>query len=110
MNVKSWFILRHSKIPRIVLTRRSASVAILGALSLLIAQAGAQVAIDGHVIAGGGGSSKSAGGCLALDATVGESVVGISSAGSFSLSAGYWAGTGSLPRDSVFNNGFQGCQ
>ncbi|MGA9423100.1 MAG: hypothetical protein WBW61_12105 [Rhodanobacteraceae bacterium] len=95
---------------------RSAKPDLLAALAaavvcaLFFAQASAQMAIDGHVIAGGGGSSTSPGGCLHLDATIGEPVTGNSSAAGWVLDAGYWAGIGAGKRNSLFNSGFEECQ
>ncbi|MEO6689663.1 MAG: hypothetical protein ABIS07_12010 [Dokdonella sp.] len=83
------------------------SAAMLAA-GVAIASAGAPV-LDGHVIAGGGGSSQSPGGCLSLEGTMGESAVGASSGGVYSLSAGFWAGVGYQQRGSIFNNGFEEC-
>ncbi len=87
---------------------RTALVAALFGLSTLCASA--QVLIDGHVIAGGGGTSRSAGGCLILDGTMGEPVTGQTSGGNFSLAAGFWASVGADKRDTLFNSGFEGCQ
>ncbi len=44
--------------------------------------------IKSSVIAGGGGSST--GGALAIDGTIGQAMVGISSAGNFSVAGGFW--------------------
>ena len=64
-------------------------------LSCLLIAAGVFVdgipKIDRWVIAGGGGGSN--GGVVTLDASLGESIVGISSGGSIVLEAGFWTGT-----------------
>ncbi len=64
--------------------------------------------IEGSVITPGGGRSFSAGGCLAVDASIGQNTVGVSTGGSFSLRAGYWPAVTKRP-DRMFNNGFQEC-
>lgn len=63
-----------------------------------------------HVIAGGGGVSRSAGGCRTLEGSIGEAAAGVSSGAGFSVSAGYWAGPGRAHRDSLFRSGFEECQ
>ena len=80
------------------------------ALFSLTSAAAAQIVIDGQVIAGGGGSSISATGCLTLDGTIGQAVVGYSSDGSYSLATGFWGAVAAEPRDSLFNSGFEECQ
>lgn len=65
--------------------------------------------ISSHVIAAGGGSSRSPGGCRVLEGTMGQAVVGTSSGGAFSVRAGYWAGPGSQRRDSIFSGDFEEC-
>lgn len=73
------------------------------------APGGDGVALRGAVIAGGGGSSRSAQECFALQATVAESAAGVSAAGEFVLRAGFWAGVGALRRDSLFHDHFEEC-
>lgn len=90
--------------------RRLRTVLIATLLGLSTFCASAQVLIDGHVIAGGGGTSRSAGGCLILDGTMGEPATGHASGGNFSIAAGFWASIGSGERETVFNSGFEGCQ
>ena len=65
-------------------------------------------AIEGSVITTGGGRSFSAGGCLAVDASIGQNAVGVSTGGAFSVRAGYWPAVTKRP-DRMFNNGFQEC-
>jgi hypothetical protein len=65
--------------------------------------------ISSHVIAAGGGTSRSPGGCRVLEGSVGEPAVGLASGGAFALQAGYWAGPGSQRRDSVFSGDFEEC-
>lgn len=65
--------------------------------------------ISSHVIAAGGGTSRSPGGCRVLEGSVGQPAVGTASGGVFTLRAGYWAGPGSQRRDSVFSGDFEGC-
>lgn len=65
--------------------------------------------ISSHVIASGGGTSRSAGGCRVLEGTMGQAVIGTTSGGAFSLRAGYWAGPGSQRRDSIFSGDFEEC-
>lgn len=71
---------------------------------------GDSFALRGAVIAGGGGSSRSAQECFALEATVAENAAGVSAAGEFVLRAGFWAGAGALRRDSVFHDRFEECE
>ena len=63
-----------------------------------------------NVIAGGGGISQSPGGCRTLEGSIGESAIGSSSNAGFTLRAGFWAGAGSVDRDSLFRSGFEACQ
>ena len=84
--------------------------AILLGLLVFAIPALAQITLDAQVVAGGGGTSTSAGGCIGLNATLGESVAGVASGGGFSVAAGYWARVQPGSRDSLFNSGFEGCQ
>ncbi|MGA8278224.1 MAG: hypothetical protein WB784_08525 [Rhodanobacteraceae bacterium] len=84
------------------------TLAVVLAFGLFFGPANAQMAIDAHVIAAGGGSSASPAGCLHLEATIGEPVTGNPSAAGWVLDAGYWAGAGK--RNSLFNSGFEECQ
>ena len=65
--------------------------------------------ISSHVIASGGGTSRSPGGCRVLEGSIGQPAAGTASGGGFTLHAGYWAGSGSQRRDSVFSGSFEGC-
>lgn len=65
--------------------------------------------ISSHVIAAGGGTSRSPGGCRVLEGSLGQPAVGTASGGGFTLQAGYWAGPGSQRRDSVFSGDFEEC-
>lgn len=69
---------------------------------------GLQITAQG--IVSGGGSAESSGGCRRLDATFGEAVVGRASGGNFTVVAGFQAVVAGSARDSIFRNGFQGCQ
>ena len=69
----------------------------------------AQIQIAAQAIAGGGGTIRSNGGCYVLESTLGEPAGGRASGGAFAVTAGFWAGPGSARRDTVFHNGFQGC-
>jgi hypothetical protein len=83
---------------------------VVGAALVLAATANAaEFAIEASVIAAGGGHSSSAGGCLAVDASVGQDIAGLSEGGSFSLRSGFWPAVGDRPTDALFNNGFQEC-
>lgn len=66
--------------------------------------------LRGTVIAGGGGSSRSAQGCFALDGTIAETAAGVSNGGEFAARAGFWGGAGSHRRDSVFRDPFEECR
>jgi hypothetical protein len=80
-----------------------------GVALVLVATANAAgFAIDGSVITTGGGRSFSAGGCLAVDASIGQNAVGVSAGGSFALRSGYWPAVAKRT-DRLFNNGFQEC-
>ena len=81
---------------------------VLLALAVLAAPALAQQ-ISSHLIAAGGGSSRSPGGCRVLEGSIGQPAVGNASGAGFTLRAGYWAGPGSQRRDSVFSAGFEEC-
>jgi hypothetical protein len=85
---------------------------IIALLSLLPACFGAVTAqtLLAHVIAGGGGISRSSGGCRSLEGNMGETATGSSSNAGFTLHAGFWAGAGSVDRDSLFRSGFEACQ
>jgi hypothetical protein len=81
---------------------------ILVATAVLAAPALAQQ-ISSHVIAAGGGTSRSPGGCRVLEGGLGQPAIGTASGGAFTLQAGYWAGPGSQRRDSVFSGDFEEC-
>jgi len=78
-------------------------------VGLLLAGPALAQQISSHVIASGGGTSRSVGGCRVLEGTVGQPVIGTSSGGQFRVQAGYWAGAGSQRRDSVFSGSFEEC-
>jgi hypothetical protein len=79
-------------------------------ISLLAAlPASAQIMMSGSVLAGGGGRSTSAGGCLQINATLGQPLAGAISGGTFAITTGYWAMVDSRSRDSLFNTGFEEC-
>lgn len=65
--------------------------------------------ISSHVIAAGGGTSRSPGGCRVLEGSLGQPAVGTASGGGFTLQVGYWAGPGRQRRDSVFSGDFEEC-
>lgn len=74
------------------------------------ASAGDDFTLRGAVIASGGGSSRSAQECFALDGTIAETASGVSGGGEFALHAGFQAGAGKVRRDSVFRDRFEECQ
>ncbi|HEU4663829.1 MAG TPA: hypothetical protein VFS55_07350 [Dokdonella sp.] len=90
--------------------RRRARVVL--ALLVLLASCSAAAAhqLMAHAIAGGGGISRSPGGCRTLEGSIGETAVGVSGNAGYTLHAGYWAGAGSVRRESVFRTGFEECQ
>ncbi len=90
----------------VLLTARPALTA--GVL-LFAAEAGSQQ-ITAQAIVSGGGVSRSAGGCRALAASLGEAVVGRVSGGDYTVTAGFTAATAATPRDAVFHDGFQVCR
>lgn len=73
-----------------------------------LVQAGG-LALDPAVVAGGGARSQSAGGCLAVTATIGQESAASSSGGGFVVEAGFWPAVGGRPGDALFNEGFQEC-
>jgi hypothetical protein len=88
--------------------RRIVAIAVISAAAAMPASAEFQV--DASVIAGGGGRSESAGGCLGLDGTIGETLAGSVSGGAYAITAGHWAGFDTRSRDALFNAGFEECQ
>jgi len=81
----------------------------VGAALVLVAAANAdEFAIEASHVSAGGGRSSSAGGCLAVDASIGQDTLGQSAGGSFSIRAGFWPAVAKRS-DSLFNNGFQEC-
>jgi hypothetical protein len=96
----------HLSVIRATRRRIIAAAAFAGLLACGIAAA----EVVAHVIAGGGGISHSPGGCRTLEGSIGEAAVGVSSGAGYSIHAGYWAGPGSVDRDSLFRNGFEACQ
>lgn len=73
-----------------------------------VSQAGG-LAIDQAVVAGGGARSQSAGGCLAVTATLGQEPLTPASGGGFTLASGLWAALAGAAGDALFNDGFQEC-
>jgi hypothetical protein len=69
------------------------------ALVLAATAQAADFAIDASLIAAGGGHSRSAGGCLAVDASIGQHTVGESEGGAFSVRAGFWPALADRPTD-----------
>lgn len=100
-----------SALPAAKFPRRGIAWPVAGTivLGLIVLPATAQITLGPDAIAGGGGRSASAGGCLVLDGTLGQAVAGSASAGNFAVTSGYWAGLDSSSRDSLFNTGFEGC-
>lgn len=92
--------LQRSRLPRLRF--------LLLALAVLAAPVLAQQ-ISSHLIAAGGGISRSPGGCRVLEGSIGQPAAGTASGGEFTLRAGYWVGPGSQRRDSVFSAGFEEC-
>jgi hypothetical protein len=90
------------------LARRIVAIAVISAIAAMPASAEFQV--DASVVAGGGGHGESAGGCLRLDGTIGETLAGTVSGGAYAISAGHWAGFDTRSRDALFHAGFEECQ
>lgn len=65
--------------------------------------------ISSHVIAAGGGVSRSPGGCRVLEGSIGQPAIGNASGGVYAVQAGYWAGPGRQRRDRIFSGDFQEC-
>lgn len=93
--------------PRSVNYRRRFVALVVGGCAM--AQASAQLALDGHVVAGGGGRSLSPGACMVLDGTLGESASGHSAGGAYALDAGYWAQQTAVDTDHLFRSDFEVC-
>lgn len=93
---------RHSRVWRPTL--------VIGAAMVLAATASAgDFSIEASAISAGGGQIRSAGGCLTIDASVGQEIAGMSEGGPFSMRSGFWPAVGDRPTDSLFNNGFEEC-
>jgi hypothetical protein len=84
-------------------------ICLLALLGLLLAGPALAQHISSYLIASGGGTSRSAGGCRVLEGSMGQPVIGTSSGGQFRVQAGYWPGPGSQHRDSVFSGSFEEC-
>ena len=85
------------------------STLIAGSALVLLATANAaEFAIEASHVTAGGGRSSSAGGCLVVDASIGQDTLGQSDGGPFSIRAGFWPVVAKRS-DSLFNNGFQEC-
>jgi hypothetical protein len=84
-------------------------ICLLVLVGLLLAGTALAQQISSHLIASGGGTSRSVGGCRVLEGSVGQPVIGTSSGGQFRVQAGYWAGAGSQRRDNVFSGSFEEC-
>ena len=81
----------------------------VGAALVLVATANAaEFAIEASHVTAGGGRSTSAGGCLAVDASIGQDTLGQSTGGAFSIRAGFWPAVAKRS-DSLFNNAFEEC-
>ena len=91
-------------------TRRRLALCAGLVLVLAATAQAADFAIEASLIAGGGGHSRSAGGCLAVDASIGQHTVGESTGGAFSVRAGFWPALADRPTDSLFHNAFEECQ
>jgi hypothetical protein len=87
-------------------SRKCARLALSLALAVAVGKAAAQI-VTASVIASGGGTSASQGGCFRLDATLGQPTAGASAGGTFILDAGFLPGNGD--QDSIFNQGFEEC-
>jgi hypothetical protein len=87
-------------------------LALCAGLALMLAATAqaADFAIEASLVAAGGGHSRSAGGCLAIDASIGQHTVGESAGGAFSVRAGFWPALADDATDSLFHNAFEECQ
>jgi hypothetical protein len=94
----------YSPVQRLVLT-----VALVFVLGATAKAAGVGIALDASVISAGVPHAQSAGGCLAVDGSIGQFTTSQSAGGPFSLSAGFWPAISNRRTDSLFNNGFQEC-
>lgn len=84
-------------------------ISLIALAALAASDAPAQFSIDAHVIASGGGTTLSAGGCYALAATFGEPAGGRTAAGTFAVDAGFQAGPGRVRGDRMFRGDFEVC-
>jgi hypothetical protein len=83
-------------------------VAVAGVCLLGTIGAFAATEITSSVIANGGNTANSPGGCYKLIASIGQAAVGNpASGGTYSLQGGFLAGNGDL--DSIFHQSFEVC-
>ena len=101
-------VWRPSRTRKRVLTLPVVRSVLAAGVLLLATDAGSQQITAQEIVSGG--ASRSAGGCLALRATLGEAVVGRASGGDYAVTAGFIAATAATPRDAIFHDGFQECQ
>lgn len=87
--------------------RRVATLVAWLLLAMPVAMPAGSQTLVASVIAGGGGRSASAGGCLRLDATVAQPLASVASGGNFIVISGFLAGR--ADRDSIFTYGFEVC-
>jgi hypothetical protein len=94
----------HRPRPRIPAT----AMAVAALVAVVPIRAGTPTySIDFHVITGGASAMRSTT-CYGLSGSVGQTAPGYSSASTYSIVAGFWAGEVSAS-DSIFYNGFEGC-
>ncbi len=75
---------------------------LVGTGAIVMAQISAQFNLGWHVLGSGGGASSSAG--YQVRGTIGQGLASppVSSSASFSVSSGYWSGTGSAPEFHIY--------
>ncbi|MBS0569073.1 MAG: hypothetical protein JSS28_00550 [Proteobacteria bacterium] len=92
-----------------MLTRPGLQTVVLAAVFTACTNAAAQYVIDVYAI-DTGGATPAGNSCSRLTASAGQAATGFSSGGGFSLSSGFQAIVASGPGDTIFFDGFEGCQ
>jgi len=85
------------------------AIPLIALAALAAGDAPAQFSMNAQAIVSAGGTIRSAGGCYALAATVGEPAGGRIAGGAFAIDAGFQAGPGRVRGDQLFHGGFQEC-
>ena len=92
--------MRHRTVK--ILLAVAAVLLLVGAGTIVMAQISAQFDLGWHVLGSGGGVSSSA--SYQVRGTIGQGLASspVSNSASFSVSSGYWSGTGSAPEFHIY--------